>query len=200
MAQLKTIDIHGKGYVQVADRIKYFRENHENGSIITEMVSNVDGVVIFKANIVIDQVVRATGFAFEKEGSSNINRTSHLENCETSAIGRALGIFGIGLDGGVASAEEVKEAKEQQDLIDEAVGRYALELREAIGESNEDVVFDIIKEINKKPHAKSIKDDIWNLHLDKLQKEFCTQANKNVKAKRAKESAMKFAEDNAEGM
>ena len=108
--KLKTTNIKGKEYVEVNTRIKYFRENHTDGSIITEMVSNESGVVIFKANIIVEGNVRATGFAYEKEGSTFINKTSYIENCETSAIGRALGIFGIGIDGSVASSEEVENA------------------------------------------------------------------------------------------
>jgi len=108
--KLKTTNIKGKEYVEVNTRIKYFRENHTDGSIITEMVSNESGVVIFKANIIVDGNVRATGFAYEKEGSTFINKTSYIENCETSAIGRALGVFGIGIDGSVASSEEVENA------------------------------------------------------------------------------------------
>ena len=64
--------------------------------------------------MIVEGNVRATGYAYEKEGSTFINKTSYIENCETSAIGRALGIFGIGIDGSVASAEEVRNAKANQ--------------------------------------------------------------------------------------
>ena len=111
---LKTTNIKGKEYVEVNTRIQYFRENYSDGSIITEMVSNENGVCIFKANIIVEGNVRATGFAYEKEGSTFINKTSYIENCETSAIGRALGTFGIGIDGSVASAEEVQNAMANQ--------------------------------------------------------------------------------------
>jgi hypothetical protein len=55
-------------------------------------------------------VVIATGHAHETKGSSYINKTSHVEVCETSAWGRALGNFGIGIDSSVASADEVQNA------------------------------------------------------------------------------------------
>lgn len=113
--KLKTTNIKGKEYVEVNERIKYFREHQPDGSIITEMVSNDNGVCIFKANVIVEGNVRATGYAYEKEGSTFINKTSYIENCETSAIGRALGIFGIGIDGSVASAEEVNNAIINQD-------------------------------------------------------------------------------------
>ena len=113
--KLKTTNIKGKEYVEVNERIKYFREHYPDGSIITDMVSIDNGVCIFKANVIVDGNVRATGYAYEKEGSTFINKTSYIENCETSAIGRALGIFGIGIDGSVASAEEVQNAVINQD-------------------------------------------------------------------------------------
>ena len=109
MTKLKTTKIKGKDYVEVNQRIKYFRENYPDGTIMTEMVSNENGVAIFKASIIVDGNLRATGFAYEKEGSTFINKTSYIENCETSAVGRALGLFGIGIDGSVASAEEVQK-------------------------------------------------------------------------------------------
>ena len=56
----------------------------------------------------------STGIAYEVEGSSFINKTSFIENCETSAIGRALGNLGIGIDTSVASYEEVANAVKQQ--------------------------------------------------------------------------------------
>ncbi len=112
---MKTIDIKGKKYVMVNERISYFRHNHPQGQIITEMIKNDDGVCIFKADIIIDHVIMATGHAYEKEGSTFINKTSYIENCETSAIGRALGLFGIGIETSIASAEEVQNAIKQQN-------------------------------------------------------------------------------------
>ncbi len=56
----------------------------------------------------------ATGHAYEKETSSFINKTSFIENCETSAVGRALGMLGIGIDTSVCSAEELQNAIDNQ--------------------------------------------------------------------------------------
>lgn len=112
--KLRTVNIKGKEYVEVNERIRAFRELYPKGSILTDIVSNQEGVCVVKAAIVIDNVVVATGHAYEKEGSTFINKTSYVENCETSAIGRALGAFGIGIDNSVASAEEVANAIKQQ--------------------------------------------------------------------------------------
>lgn len=112
---LPRIDIKGKAYVLVSDRIKHFHETYKDGSIISELLLDDDGRCVFKATIYVAGETRATGHAYEKEGSSFINKTSYLENCETSAIGRALGIFGIGIDDSVASYEEVANAIQQQN-------------------------------------------------------------------------------------
>ena len=118
MTKLKTVDIKGKAYVEVNQRIKYFRETYKDGAILTEFVTLDDGVAVMKASVWIDGVLVATGHAYEKEGSTFINKTSYIENCETSAIGRALGILGIGIDTSVASYEEVENAIKQQKQED----------------------------------------------------------------------------------
>jgi len=113
---MKKIEIKGKEYVMVNERIMYFRENFKDWSLTSELIGNKDGVVIFKATIVDPEGnIKAVGHAMEKEGAGFINKTSHIENCETSAWGRALGCLGIGIDTSIASAEEVGNAVKQQD-------------------------------------------------------------------------------------
>lgn len=117
--QLKTVDIKGKKYAQVSERIKAFREVCPGGQILTDIVSNTDGIVTMRATIRDEEGhVLATGYAQEKETSSFINKTSYIENCETSAVGRALGFVGIGVDGSFASAEEVSNAMLNQTIPD----------------------------------------------------------------------------------
>lgn len=112
---IKTTDIKGKDYAEVNQRIKAFRMVCPQGAIITEMLSNENGVCVFKATILNDeQVVLGTGTAYENEKSSFINKTSYIENCETSAVGRALGMCGFGIDTSVASFEEVTNAINNQ--------------------------------------------------------------------------------------
>lgn len=115
---LKTVDIKGKQYAEVNKRVMAFRELEPNGSISTEIMSIDNGVCIVKATVTnSDGFVLATGLAYEKEGNSFINKTSYIENCETSAIGRALGFIGIGIDTSIASLEEVENAKLQQENL-----------------------------------------------------------------------------------
>lgn len=113
-ASIQTTDLKGKAYAEVNQRIKAFRMVYPDGTIETEMISLVDGVCIFKATVKNIEIVLGVGHAYEKEGSSFINKTSYIENCETSAVGRALGMAGFGIDTSVASYEEVANAIENQ--------------------------------------------------------------------------------------
>ena len=119
---IQTTDIKGKDYAEVNQRIKAFRMVYPTGFITTEMISNYNGVCIFRAIVGyeenLDRVVLGSGTAYEKEGSTFINKTSYIENCETSAVGRALGMAGFGIDVSVASAEEVLNAMENQKKPD----------------------------------------------------------------------------------
>ena len=113
---IKTTDIKGKDYAEVNQRVKAFRMLYPEGIISTDMLSNENGVCIFKATIYDENHnLLATGTAYEKENSTFINKTSYIENCETSAVGRALGMLGIGIDTSIASAEEVQNAIANQE-------------------------------------------------------------------------------------
>ncbi len=113
---MKTVDIKGKDYVMVNERIKHFRAEYHDHSLTSRIVKLEDGICVIKATVR-DQNrhVVATGHAYEMEGSTFINKTSYIENCETSAWGRALGNLGIGIDTSIASSEEVGNAIAQQD-------------------------------------------------------------------------------------
>lgn len=121
--KLKTVNIKGKEYVQVHERVRAFREVFPKYRLISEIISvgedgNGGGIVTMKASVLDENGnVLATGHAQEKEASSNVNRTSYIENCETSAFGRALGNLGIGIDTNFATADEVEIAIEQQEEI-----------------------------------------------------------------------------------
>ena len=115
---IKTTDIRGKQYAEVNQRIKAFRMLCPNGCITTEILSHESGFIIMRASVHDeDGRLLGTGTAYEKEGSSTINKTSYIENCETSAVGRALAMCGLGIDLSVASAEEVSNAIEQQEAF-----------------------------------------------------------------------------------
>lgn len=109
--KLKTVNIKGKEYVEVNERIKYFRKAYPKYSLTSEVLEKTSDSILIIASILNEEGrVIANGLAEENRGSSYINKTSYVENCETSAWGRALANFGIGLDTSVASAEEVTNA------------------------------------------------------------------------------------------
>ncbi len=116
--KLKTVNIKGKEYVTVNERIRYFNEAYKNGTIRTKIISHEEGSILMKA-IVIPDVENPkrvfTGYAQENKGKGMVNTTSYIENCETSAIGRALGFLGIGVETSIASADEVAKAVASQN-------------------------------------------------------------------------------------
>lgn len=117
---LRTVDIKGKQYVPVNERIKCFRnaEEYKGWSMVTDIITATEDRALIKARILDPQGnVRAEGLAYEEKTASNINRTSHVENCETSAWGRALGNLGIGIDCHVRSADEMQDAMERQEIL-----------------------------------------------------------------------------------
>ncbi len=117
---MKKIQIKGKDYIEVNERVKQFHIDYPNGSITTELIEMTDRFIT--KTTVIPDVKNAdrkfTGIAYEKEDSTFINKTSALENCETSSCGRALGMLGIGIDTSIASYNEVANAvKQQKDKV-----------------------------------------------------------------------------------
>lgn len=121
---MRTINIKGKEYVPVNERVKEFREKYPELRVLTELVSLDENSVVMKASVTdMEGNVLATGYAQEDRGSSNINKTSYVENCETSAVGRALGMFGIGIDTAMASADELTNAVERQEALKKKVSK-----------------------------------------------------------------------------
>lgn len=154
-----------KDYVEVNVRVEKFHEKYPYGRIHTEIVSWNDGVVVMKAEIyrdISDSFPSATGHAYEKEGSSFINKTSALENCETSAVGRALALLGFEIKKSIASKEEVENAKLNQNtnnkqkaepITSEQVGKLkilSLEFAQIRGKTENEVYQALkIKDIEK---------------------------------------------------
>jgi hypothetical protein len=115
---MKTINIKGKEYIPVNERLLHFRssDDYKMWQIHEEVVSVNDNEGIFKVTICDNNgVVIASAHSQEYRDSSYINKTSFLENGFTSALGRALGYLGIGIDVSIASANEVGNAVSNQD-------------------------------------------------------------------------------------
>jgi hypothetical protein len=126
MADTGFVNIHGKQYKTVAARVNDFREQFGMGyGLITEIIEADTQVVRMKASIVnLEGMALATGHAEEYRDSSKINKTSALENAETSAIGRALASFGLG-GTEFASADEVARAINGKPTAPDMSGQLA---------------------------------------------------------------------------
>jgi len=109
-----------KDYITVNERIMKFYERYPDGRIVTEIKSWSEGRIIMQATIYRDHDTEkplAIGHAYEQEGSTYINKTSALENCETSAVGRALALAGFEIKKSIASKEEVEAAQQKQEIL-----------------------------------------------------------------------------------
>lgn len=111
---ISTIELKGKSYALVNERVKAFRFLFPNGTIKTTLLEDNGERCTFLAEIYDGDLLLGSGHAFEEKASSFVNKTSYIENCETSAIGRALAMVGIGIDVSIASYEEVNNAINNQ--------------------------------------------------------------------------------------
>ena len=111
---LPTIDIKWKKYVLVKDRIAYFNDNYPNGSIVTQRIMvDEPNIEVFKATVTpdCDKPQRYfTAYSQAKRWEGFINKTSALENAESSSIWRALWFMWIGITDSIASADEIIKA------------------------------------------------------------------------------------------
>ena len=125
-SEITMIDMKGKDYAMVPERVTAFRKLYPEGFIKTDVVFNDanTGTVMMKARAGYyretgEEVILGTGYAQEIRGRGGIaNSTNHVENCETSAVGRCLGFMGLGLNGGgICSAEELVNAITAQEQL-----------------------------------------------------------------------------------
>lgn len=119
----ETGKVEKKGYAEVHQRIKAFRMVHPNGNIETKLTNNENGICVFRADIYDSEGNHLASATAQENIKSNsfINQYNAIENCETSAVGRALGFAGFGVDTSLASAEEIQTSmKKQEELEHEA--------------------------------------------------------------------------------
>lgn len=132
-SEIKMLDLKGKDYAMVPERVTAFRKLYPDGFITTEIIANDGTTVLMKASVGYYKedgtpVILGSGMAQEIRGKGMVNGTSHIENCETSAVGRALGMMGLGINGGgICSAEELANAVTAQRQMKE---EKKLELQE----------------------------------------------------------------------
>ena len=83
-------------YEPVASRLaRWLEQTDGQPRVITHLVHYQENRCVFRAELYVGDLLIATGWAEETRGDGNVNRTSHLENCESSAVGRALANAGL---------------------------------------------------------------------------------------------------------
>lgn len=172
--RLKPIDIKGKDYNTVNQRVLAFRELFPEGSIQTEILSHENDTVLMKATV-FDGAghIIATGHASEEKELTYINKTSYIENCETSAVGRALGFIGIGATEAIASVEEMKKAEEEKQKELEKNRTKALNDLRTYYEQNGGKDFEAwLKQVA----PDGMTNDIYKVELTRLKKEITDKA------------------------
>ena len=149
---------NGFDYSTVQGRVKAFHSDHQNGQILTEIVTNDKdtGEVIFKAHAVIDGVIKATSHAMEIKGTSNINMTSHIECAETTAIARALAMCGYMQKTQLESFEELENARlqreeiaKQEKLLKANIARLSIKFKKAIDLKDDKGIQEVQTELRK---------------------------------------------------
>lgn len=179
--RLKPIDIKGKDYNTVNQRVLAFRELFPEGSIQTEILSHENDKILMKA-IVFDGEgkIIATGHASEEKELSFINKTSYIENCETSAVGRALGFIGIGATEAIASVEEMEEQKKAAEKEAEKLRIKALNELRTMYENNGGKEWDkYLAEVA----PNGMTNDIYKVEMARLKKEITDKAEAHKEKK-----------------
>ena len=111
--QDKAVSIKGKQYVLVSDRVLFFNETYKEGCISTELLSVPEAERVVVRATVFPEGISGRFFSGHSQaviGEGMVNKTSALENAETSAVGRALAMMGIGVIESIASVDEMKKA------------------------------------------------------------------------------------------
>ena len=211
MEQLATVNIKGKEYVEVKTRVQWFRKNIENGCIKTDHVFFDGETIMCQTEILVDGKLVATGMAHEEKNASAINKTSFVEICETSSVGRALGMYGIGIESSVDTAGTIRAAialQESTDRQDELM-QYKSEsltgkLMIAIEADDEEGIAEVEKDYRGDvPLATRVKLGLTPEHLEYMEERkerllVERQAKAKAKHERNVEAASKLAQKNSE--
>jgi hypothetical protein len=211
MEQLATVNIKGKEYVEVKTRVQWFRKNIENGCIKTDHVFFDGETIMCQTEILVDGKLVATGMAHEEKNASAINKTSFVEICETSSVGRALGMYGIGIESSVDTAGTIRAAialQESMDRQDELM-QYKSEsltgkLMIAIESDDEEGIAEVEKDYRGNvPLASRVKLGLTPEHLEYMEERkerllVERQAKAKAKHERNVEAASKLAQKNSE--
>jgi hypothetical protein len=207
MDNLDTVDIKGKPYVEVKTRVQWFRKNIENGSIETEILHFDKETIMCKTKVHVNGALVATGMAHEEKNASTVNKTSFVECCETSSVGRALGMLGIGIAtsvdtaGTVAAAIAQQEATQRHDeLMQYKAESLSTKLMMAIEADDDEGVSEVEKDYRGDiPLATRVKLSLTPEHLEYMdERKERLSAAKKAKAEEKLATNKKLAKEFAE--
>ena len=182
IANLKEAD-----YSKISSRVKGFCSTFETAQILTEIVKDELGHVIFKAHAVVDGTIKGTGHAHEVEGSNNTNNTSHYEVCETIAVGRALAFIGYSEVDSLASYEEIENSKLQEtqvalhkETLQVAANYLSVIFKKAIEERNEEKIAECQRDMR---FNDSLRQEV-NTTLEDHHKEILIERGRRIQEER----------------
>ena len=212
---LESIPLGKSEYVMVKTRLQYLRKHYENADIKTEILHFDGESIMCKVILFIDGKSVSEGIAHEEKSKNNINATSFVEVCQTSALGRCLGIYGIGITTSVATYDEVKNAIAQQEanakadeLMQYKAESLSSKLMIAIEQDDEQGIAEVEKDYRgDKALATKVKLTLTPEHLEymaerkerrSLESKEKAQAKHESNVARAKEFAEKQKDTEAE--
>jgi len=207
MDKLDTVDIKGKPYVEVKTRVQWFRKNIENGCIETDHVHFDGESIMCKTKIHVNGALVATGMAYEEKNASAVNKTSFVECCETSSVGRALGMLGIGIQTSVDTAGTVKAAIAQQEasqrhdeLMQYKAESLSSKLMMAIEADDDEGVDEVEKDYRgNTPLATRVKLSLTPEHLEYMdERKERLSAERKAKKEQKEADNQAFAKEHAE--
>ena len=136
-------------YEPVASRLDRFLKAHPDARVITDLVHYLSDIAVFKAELWLDGEIIATGWAEEIRGQGNVNKTSHLENCETGAVGRALA--NAGLSGSDFTKRPSREEMGKVQRMTESGNGTITESSNLASEKQQNMIRAVCKSMGKVP-------------------------------------------------
>ena len=136
-------------YEPVASRLDRFLKAHPDARVITDLVHYLSDIAVFKCELWLEGEIIATGWAEEIRGQGNVNKTSHLENCETGAVGRALA--NAGLSGSDFTKRPSREEMGKVQRMTESGGGTITESSNLATEKQQNMIRAVCKSMGKIP-------------------------------------------------
>ena len=211
MADMKTIKLQGdKSYAEVGERVKAFREKYgDSGQLITSIITNDSEKIVTQTQAIVNGVCLGTGLAEEIRGSTQVNKSSALENCETSSMGRAISFAtGFMSDGSkIASTDEIQNAIVQQSQVDAhlktmktLVVYVSTAFNEAIGNDDEQGIEECRADMHGNNHLRAEVNKLLNAEEEEYMRDYMAKKaeSRKVKAEEKAEMNQVYAKAHAE--